>query len=86
MTKKSDLVLSSIYDGDIFKDLPLTLHFLKSMTPQDDDTSMNKEKREKSIKAVESDLYNSKMHVCYEFYRPISKLIHPPKNESDINK
>lgn len=85
MTNKGEVVLSSIYDGDIFKDLPLTLHFLKSMTPQDD-TGIEKEKKEKSIKAVESDIYNSKMHVCYEFYRPISKLIHPPKNESDINK
>jgi hypothetical protein len=101
MTKKSDIVLSSVYEGDMFKDLPLTLQFLKSMTPEKDtvepgtkkepDTKkeINTEKKakgESSIKAIVSTLYKSKMHVCYEFYRPISKLIHPPKNESDITK
>ena len=83
MSKKNDVVLSSLYKGDMFKDLPLTLQFLKSMSPE---SMAKEEKKENSIKAVESTLYKSKMHVLYEFYRPISKLIHPPKNESEINK
>jgi hypothetical protein len=89
MSKKNDVVLSSLYKGDMFKDLPLTLQFLKSMSPESmakEEKKEEKEKKENSIKAVESTLYKSKMHVLYEFYRPISKLIHPPKNESEINK
>ncbi|MBK7882713.1 MAG: hypothetical protein IPJ81_01930 [Chitinophagaceae bacterium] len=81
----NDMKLTSIYDGDIFKDLPLTMQFLKSMTPETE-SDIPKEKKEKSIKAIESTLYKTKMFVCYEFYRPISKLIHPQKNESEINK
>lgn len=83
-----------MYEGDMFKDLPLTLQFIKSMSPQQDTAKEVKtekeakvEKKEKSIKGVECTFHKTKMYICYEFYRPISKLIHPPKNdESEINK
>lgn len=87
MSKKNDIELSSIYEGDLYKDLPLTMHFLKSMVPEtakkEDD---EKAKKGDSMKSVESPVYRSKMYLCYEFYRPISKLIYPPKNESEISK
>ncbi len=83
MSKKSDIELSSIYSGNLYTDLPLTLHFLKSMSPEKKQVEKVEERNEDNIKAVESAIYKSKMYVCYEFYKPISKLIELPKNESD---